>query len=393
MEFLKNIKLARVSTVIFFIDTQLNDQIKSILASGADVAIVSSEPKLNRPIPDAKYYSIEIARQLNLKKDLIALFRLYRLFKKHQFDIVHSTTPKAGFLCALAGFFAGVPIRLHTFTGQPWVTLSGRKQKLAIFADKFIGIFNTACYADSLSQKKFLVSKKIIKSNKISVLGKGSVSGVNFRKFNSKKCDKNICNKIKRSLKIPIHSIVIVFVGRIVKDKGAIELVKAFYSAFSDNPNIYLLFVGPQELSLKDLGVNANSSLKNRIRFTGLTHTPSSYLSISNFLCLPSYREGFGTVVLEAAAIGIPTIGSNIYGLSDAIVHGETGLLVEPKKIGELVAAMRKLVYDNKFCRKLGKNAYNRARNHFSSTKVNQKVILEYQTLLRKKGILIDAKK
>jgi glycosyltransferase involved in cell wall biosynthesis len=382
---LHNVKLARVSTVSFFIDTQLHDQIKMTIASGADVSVIASEPALNRPIDDCKYFSIDIPRQIHPAKDMIALIKLYRLFRDQQFDIVHSTTPKAGLLCALAGIFAAIPIRVHTFTGQPWVALSGTKRILSKLADKCIGIFNTACYADSVSQKEFLVSKKIIKPSKISVVGRGSLAGVDVQRFNPREYSEVERSMIRQSLQIPVNSIVLLFVGRIVRDKGVIELVKAFKDTFANDPNVYLLFVGPQELSLSDLGVDMDAALNNRIKFTGYTDTPERYMSVSKMLCIPSYREGFGTVVIEAAAMGMPAIGSNIYGLSDSIIHGETGLLVKPKHSVELAKALHKLVYDTELCCQLGQSAQRRALEFFSSTVINQKIIREYEFLLRKK--------
>ena len=384
---LHNVKLARVSTVSFFIDTQLHDQIKMIIASGADVSVIASEPALNRPIDDCKYFAIDIPRQIHPAKDMISFINLYRLFREQQFDIVHSTTPKAGLLCALAGIFAGIPIRVHTFTGQPWVALSGAKRILSKFSDKCIGIFNTACYADSVSQKEFLVSKKIINPSKISVLGKGSLAGVDVQRFNPGEFSEVERSMIRQSLQIPVNSIVLLFVGRIVRDKGVIELAKAFKDTFANDPNVYLLFVGPQELSLSDLGIDTDTALKNRIKFTGYTDTPERYMSVSKVLCIPSYREGFGTVVIEAAAMGIPAIGSNIYGLSDSIIHGETGLLVKPKHSVELAKALHKLVYNTELCHQLGQRAQRRVLKYFSSTIINQKNIREYECLLRKKGV------
>ena len=387
MKSLCSIKLARVSTVSFFIDTQLHDQIKTTIAFGADVSVIASEPALSRPIDDCKYFSIDIPRQIHLVKDIIALIKLYRLFKEQRFDIVHSTTPKAGLLCALAGIFAKIPIRVHTFTGQPWVSLDGAKRVILKFADKCIGICNTACYADSPSQKEFLVSNNIIELRKISVLGNGSLAGVDILRFNPKKYIEVDRSDIKQSLQIPVNSIVLLFVGRVVKDKGVIELVKAFKDTFTDDPNVYLLFVGPQELSLSDLGIDSDTDSHNRIKFTGYTDAPERYMSISKVLCIPSYREGFGTVVIEAASMGIPSIGSNIYGLSDSIIHGETGLLVKPKNSVELGAALHKLVYNTELCFRLGQSAQKRALKCFSSTVINKKVIREYEFLLSKKGI------
>ncbi|MBE0471432.1 MAG: glycosyltransferase, partial [Methyloprofundus sp.] len=179
---LSNIKIARVSTVAFFIDTQLHSQISMTVQSGAEVSVIASEPSLNRPIDGAEYFSIDIPREINPLKDLLALVKLWWLFRKQKFDIVHSTTPKAGLLCALAGKFAGVPIRIHSYTGQPWVTLSGLKRKVAKLGDWVIGCLTTACYADSDSQKAFLVSEKLVSVDKLSVIGKGSLAGVDVKR-------------------------------------------------------------------------------------------------------------------------------------------------------------------------------------------------------------------
>jgi len=376
---MNGVKIARVSTVAFFIDTQLNAQIKAILSSGADVSVLASEPALNRPIEGCHYFSVDIPRKISLFKDLIALLKLWRLFTKQKFDIVHSTTPKAGLLCAVAGKLAGVPIRIHSYTGQPWVTLTGIKRQVTKLADWLIGCLTTACYADSESQKAFLVSEKIVSADKLSVIGKGSLAGVDVKRFNPERFGEAEHNSIRQALEIPKDAVVLLFVGRIVKDKGVIELVEAFKYKAS---NVYLLMVGPQELSHKELGIELDSDLNQKIIFTGYTDVPEQYMAISNVLCIPSYREGFGTVVIEAAAMGIPTIGTNIYGLSDAIVDGETGILVEPKNVTELAQAIDKVSNDGKLRSTLGVNAKCRVLQYFSSDVVNRLLIDEYVTLL-----------
>lgn len=383
---LQNIKLARVSTVAFFFDTQLHSQISLSVKSGAEVTVIASDSVLSRPIDGVKYISVDIPREINIFKDFLALVRLWWLFQSYKFDVVHSTTPKAGLLCALAGKFAGVPIRIHSYTGQPWVTLVGVKRQVVKFADWIIGKLNTICYADSDSQKDFLVSEKIVSADKLSVIGKGSLAGVDVQRFNSNRFTENELNLIKGGVGISKDSIVLLFLGRIVKDKGVVELIEAFKRVVSEceSFNIYLLLVGPSELSLVDLGVDNDPSLLKKIIFTGYTDFPERYIAISDLLCIPSYREGFGTVVLEAAAMGVPAIGSNIYGLSDAIVDGETGLLVEPRNVLDLKQAIVRVVNDATHRKKLGNNAKIRALQYFSNEVINRLVVDEYIVLLNR---------
>jgi glycosyltransferase involved in cell wall biosynthesis len=381
---LKNVKLARVSTVAFFIDTQLNAQINLTISFGSDVSVIASESSLNRPIDGCQYFSIEIPRQIRPIKDLVALLKLWRLFRSQDFDIVHSTTPKAGFLCAIAGRLSGVPIRIHTFTGQPWVTLKGIKRHVVKFGDKLIGFLNTVCYADSFSQKFFLVSEGVISADKLLVIGKGSLAGVDINRFNPELFSEADRYEIKKDLGIAKDSIVLLFIGRIVRDKGVVELVEAFNRIIDKHLNVCLLFVGPQELSKTDLGIVTESTTDTRVKFIGYTDVPEKYMAVSDVLCIPSYREGFGTVVIEAAAMGLPAVGSNIYGLSDAIVNGKTGLLVEPKNVEQLTNALLKFFNDIDLCQLLGQNAQKRTVQYFSSELVNQQVIDEYIRLLSK---------
>jgi glycosyltransferase involved in cell wall biosynthesis len=381
---LKGVRLARVSTVVFFVDTQLHNQIHHVIGAGAEVTVIASEASLNRLINYCNYVSVEIPRNISLVKDVVALFNLLRVFRDNEFQIVHSTTPKAGLLCAVAGKFAGVPVRLHTFTGQPWVTLKGTKRFLAKLADKVIGLLNSHCYTDGNSQKQFLIDQRIVNGTKLSVLGVGSIAGVDTSRFSVSRFSEDNRKLFKTELCIPLDAKVLLFVGRIVVDKGVVELVRAFEEIINQIPNVYLLMVGPQELTESQLGIGEKTNLKNKIVFTGYTDVPEKYMSISDLLCIPSYREGFGTVVIEAAAMKLPTVGSNIYGLSDSIVDGNTGLLVEVKHIGKLRDALLYLLQNDSVRKKMGLAAQSRANRQFSNTVVNQLLVEEYISLLNK---------
>lgn len=378
-----NLKVARVSTVPFFVLTQLRAQIEALGASGMSVTVVASKDDMSDELADNKkfnYVPVNIEREINPIKDLFSLFSLVRLFRLNKFDIVHSTTPKAGLLCAIAGFFSGTRIRLHTFTGQPWVTMKGVKKSILKLCDKVIGALNTHCYADSVSQRNFLVSSGIIRADKISVLGTGSLAGINLDRFDPARYSPEDLGALRSYLKIPKSGKIVLFVGRITPDKGIKELISAFGEAVNKQGDIYLVLVGPFESAGEDI-VNGVSDpkVRNNIKIVGYSEEPEKYMALADLLCLPSYREGFGTVVIEAAAMGTPTIGTDIYGLSDAILNGETGILVPVKDSVALERALISTLSDAPLLSSLGVAARSRAVTDFSSVTCSELLINEYR--------------
>lgn len=388
MSDLKKLKVARISTVPFFVYSQLSCQLKDIHFSGGDVSIITS-PALpyEKEIVFDQVHSVievEIPRKIELIKDVKALFSLYVTFYRQGFSIIHSTTPKAGLLSSIAGFLARVPIRIHTFTGQTWVEKKGLSRKLFKLLDKLTVKLNHHCYADSESQKQFLISEGVCSQDDLTVLGKGSLAGVNLKRFDPDYFSRDTKNELRNSLNILNDSVVLIFVGRVTKDKGVLELLKAFEMLINNNVNASLLLVGPvdQELTVEGVGLNSYISSQDRIISTGFTDTPEKFLSISDIFCLPSYREGFGTVIIESASMGLPSVASNIYGLSDAIEDGVTGILVDVKSVSSLFDALSLLVSNYPLRTDMGRNAKKRAIKSFGSKKVNSLVIEEYKRLM-----------
>ena len=382
---LKGIKVARVSTIPFFVLTQLRSQLEAISDAGAKVTVIASDDEVSDSINQLKYCEfkpIYIAREINIKADIATLFQLVKLFKKENFDIVHSTTPKAGLLCALAAKLSKVPVRLHTFTGQPWVTMSGIKRNIVKFCDKLIGFLNTHTYVDSFSQLEFLIETKVVNQEKTTVLGSGSLAGVNLSRFNSDNFSAEDREKIRKQYKISETTLVLLFVGRITRDKGIFELIEAV-SRLESNQDFVLLVVGPFEQDLEqEIRAFAQRLCGEKVIFTGFCSEPEKFMAITDILCLPSYREGFGTVIIEAAAMGIPVVGTRIYGLTDAVIDGETGCLVEPKNVQELTQAIQKLISDLDLRLTMGQKAKTRALNEFDSKKCGALLVSEYRKLL-----------
>jgi glycosyltransferase involved in cell wall biosynthesis len=334
-------------------------------------------------------YPIQMARKAELFHDLHALIALTKLLRRKRFDIVHSNTSKAGLLTAFAGVLARVPVRIHTFTGQVWVGMTGVTRKIMRLCDWIIGHMNTHCYADSASQREFLVNEKLIAASKLSVLGTGSVGGVDLERFSPKVFDKERVAAIRRELRISEQSFVILFVGRLTKDKGIRELIAAFRMIQNDQKDIELLLVGPFDPERDPLPREALDELfKNPcIHVIGFSPEPEKYMAIADVFCLPSYREGFGNVMIEAAAMGLPSVATNIVGLVDAVVDGETGLLVPAKDVYALKQALMKMLSKPNMRRRMGHDASTRAARDFDSRIINQLVVEEYKRLVTRRTI------
>lgn len=378
------LKIARVSTVPLFVVAHLQAQIKALNASGMAVTVITSRDKMSDELTKNEsftYVPLNIEREINLIKDFLSLVALISTFRKNKFDIIHSTTPKAGLLCAIAGVFSGTKIRLHTFTGQPWATMSGVKRSILKLCDRIIGLLNTHCYADSESQKNFLVSSGIIKAEKISVIGAGSIAGIDLNRFDPSRYTSDQLSILRDDLHIPESGKILLFVGRITPEKGIKELVSAFAEIVNKDSNIFLVFVGPFESSGKNIVEQVTDvNVRKNIKIVGYSDEPEKYMALADLLCLPSYREGFGTVVIEAAAMGTPTIGTNIYGLSDAIVDGETGVLVPVRDSVALETAILSTLNNVSLMSAMGAAARDRACSDFGANTCSDLLINEYKS-------------
>jgi len=324
---------------------------------------------------DVEIIGIPICREINLISDLKVLFLLIRLFYKSNYLLVHSVSPKAGLLAMLASFMTKIPVRLHTFTGQVWATKYGIGKNLLRWLDRLINALATIVLIDSHSQQDFLIENKVVKKTSSIVLGEGSISGVDLDRF---RADPVIREQVRLDLTTPENIIVFLFLGRIKKEKGILELAEAFSRVHQKYKNTALWIVGPDEDSLYPKLERITG-----IRLIPFTNSPERYMAASDVLCLPSYREGFGSVIIEAGACGVPSIGSNIYGLNDAIVDGETGILIPLKSVTELENAMELLVDDSKLRHKMGEAARERSVSIFSQNILTEQLVDLYKSLLQ----------
>ena len=324
--------------------------------------------------------NLPIERHISLFADLRALFLLISIFYKNEFSLVHSVSPKAGLLTSIAAWVARVPSRLHTFTGQVWMTKKGVGRWFLKLLDKIIVTLNTNILVDSFSQQDFLIKEGVLSKDISIVLGSGSISGVDVNRFRPSKIRRNL---IRKQLNIKDNCVIFLFVGRIKKEKGIFELVEAFKNVSEQCDDVILLIVGPDEEGVKQELISYLKTCKKLVRFVDFTKTPEKYMAASDIFVLPSYREGFGSVIIEAASCGLPSIGSNIYGLSDAIKVGETGLLVSVRSSKLLEKAMLKLVNNDKMCNEMSLNARRRVTHNFSQDEITLKILQLYKRLIQ----------
>ena len=294
------------------------------------------------------------------------IWRLYKIFRKEKFDIIQYATMNAALCASIAGWLAKVPVRIDLFWGVSFVNYTGWKKRLDFYAKKLICKLSTHVQPDSNSNLTFCRNLKLFDSNKSEVLFNGSACGVDLKKYDYFKREewrKEIYDKYLLIRFTKIYG----FVGRVCVNKGINELLEAFFSI--NKPDICLMLVGSREF-VSTLNQNLyNKALETEnIIFTDLVPNAAKYYAAFDYLLLPSYVEGFGMVVLEAAAVGTPAVVSNINGPTDFVKDGINGLICEPHSSDSLKDALSRTIKmtENEY-KALADNAYANVKNNFDS--------------------------
>jgi glycosyltransferase involved in cell wall biosynthesis len=359
----------------------LRDQIREAGKRYA-VSVVANtrDPDFLRPYGiTSEVIPIGIERKIKPLVDLGALWRLWRLFRRRGFGLVHSVSPKAGLLAMLAALLAGVPVRVHTFTGQVWATRKGIARLILRRLDWLLGILTTRPLVDSSSQRDFLVLEKVLPMGKARVLAHGSISGVDTQRFQP---NKKARAEIRGRYNIDPKDIVFLCVGRLNTDKGILDLAHAFAGLADEYRGIHLMLVGPDEEDVADTVRKICVSCVERLHLVGQTDRPEEYMAAADVFCLPSYREGFGSVIIEAAAAGVPAIGSRIYGITDAVEEGRTGFLHEPRDVQGIAELMQRYLQDPSLRQRMGEAARHRARKLYAQEEVTDALMAFYAEAL-----------
>lgn len=405
-------KLIRTSTVAMSLDYLLKGQLAFLKNNYEVIAVSGSDEHLEAVAvrEQVKTIAVEMQRSISPLKDLKSLWQLYRLFKREKPLIVHSITPKAGLLTMLAGYFARVPVRIHTFTGLIFPTKKGVLQQVLIFMDRLLCSCATHIYPEGQGVKNDLISY-LITSKPLKVLANGNVNGIDTHFFSKEQLPLQEQESLQHELGIADNDFVFVFVGRLVGDKGINELVLAFKKLKNEeskeenheskgehqNENLFyevvnskfkiqnskLLLVGPLEFELDPLEQETLKEIASNtdIISVGLQKDVRPYLCISDCLVFPSYREGFPNVVLQAGAMGLPSIVSNINGSNEIIIDGQNGVIVPVKNTNALQEAMLNLMCDLDFYNELQRNARALIVSRYEQKVVWEALLEEYKNI------------
>lgn len=389
-ESLKN-KIIRTATVSMSLDILLKGQLL-FLKHYYDVIAVSGEDEFLENVrkrEKVRTVSVSISRRISLLKDLVSLYKLYKIFRKEKPLIVHSITPKAGLLSMLAAKMAGVPIRMHTFTGLIFPTRTGAMQKLLIKMDQLLCWAATNIYPEGNGVKNDLLKYKIT-SKPFKVLANGNVNGIDLTYFSKDQISEEKQVKLKQELGIQPTDFIFVFVGRLVGDKGINELVEAFkQNCESANlQNCKLLLVGSLESDLDPLEEETLKEIESNTHIinVGIQKDVRPYFAISQALVFPSYREGFPNVVMQAGAMELPSIVTDINGCNEIIVEGENGTIIPVKNIEAIKTAMQKMMNNKEFYLKLKENARPMIQSRYEQSVVWNALLEEYQILIKEQG-------
>ena len=374
-------KIIRAVTVSMSVDF-FSPMVKDLQQQGYEVVSVSSPgPELeNLRALGVKVLEVPMERHISLSKDLKSLLQLIKVFRKERPYMVHSMTPKAGLLCMLAAWLTRVPRRIHTFTGLVWPTATGLSRKVLMLTDWL----TCACATHVIPEGEGVMHdlQQHITRKPMKVLGYGNVRGVDMQRFSRRAEVMAMAGEIRKD-----DVFTFLFVGRIVGDKGMNELMQAFQRLQTECPNVRLLLVGPFEEHLDPLKVETMEVIKENpgIEHVGPKHGDDllAYYAASDCFVFPSYREGFPNTVMEAGAMDLPCIVTDINGSREIIEDGKNGVIIPSKDVDALYNAMKAMVTDKEKTARYASQARQMIADRFEQSFVRKCLYEFYEELLK----------
>lgn len=383
-------KLAIVTAIDISLKFLVLAQLKAAQKAGYDVHCVCTEGP-NFPFLRScglKMHPITVKRSISPFSDLVTIWKMARFFKRENITIVHTHTPKAGLLGQLAAKLAGVPIIIHTLHGFYFHdNMKPLLRRFHIVLEWISARCSTRILSQNPEDIQTAVKLGICKSDIIRLLG----NGVELSKFAPARFDDEFKKNKRAEIDVPQDAIVIGIIGRLVREKGYLELFEAFKNIIAQHDNVWLVIIGPDEPEKSDRIISGDTfaqyGIANRTRWLGSREDIPELLACCDIYTLPSWREGFPRSAIEAAAMALPIVATNIRGCRQVVEDGVTGLLVPLRDSGALASAIQQLVNDSELRRKMGQAGYKKARREFDEKEVCQIVMDTYRKLLEKKGL------
>ncbi|SFT53207.1 Glycosyltransferase involved in cell wall bisynthesis [Algoriphagus locisalis] len=379
-------KLIRITTVPLSLKLLLAGQMKFMKEQGWDVVMVSADGREISQVTKAegvRHEVIPFTRKITPFQDLKCLWQLYQLIKREQPDIVHTHTPKAGLLGMIAAKLAGVQVRIHTLAGIPYMSAEGGKKSLLEKMEKITYSYATQVWPNSNGLKNFVIENNLCPEEKLHVIGKGSSNGVDLSKFNRGVLKENHLVAATMRILPGEDDFIILSVGRLVKDKGIQELVDAFLSSKIVNKS-KLVLLGSFEQDLNPLSPETIKIITDHPRIVQIDWSDhvAHYLALADVLVHPSHREGFPNVLLEAGAMQLPVICSDIIGNKDIITQQKTGLIFPVKDVSVLKEAMEFAFVKRDNMAQMAMNLYDEVVLNYNRPQIHQEIFETYQALL-----------
>jgi glycosyltransferase involved in cell wall biosynthesis len=382
-------KLVRITTTPIFLNVILKGQMKFIKENGFEVTMISSYGNEVKSVVEREscpHIVVNFTRKITPFADLIALIKLFFILKKIKPEIVHTETPKAGLIGLWAAKLSGVPVRIHTIAGLPWMEYNGIVRKILMLMEKLTAMAASKIYPNSFVQKDFLFQNHIGRK-KMQVLGNGSSNGIDIHHFSLTQELIDKATELKRNTCLKENAHIWIFIGRVVKDKGVTELTEAFMDLLSYYPDDQLWIVGEEEPELDPLDEKYIDILKSHpsIKCWGFRQDVRPFLVAANTLVFPSYREGFPNVPLEAACLECALILSDINGCNEIVQNGKDGLLIPPKNTQALLDAMLYLRENPATTEKLITSAKEKVIKNYDRKIIWNLLLAEYKKLISEK--------
>ncbi len=379
-------KLIRITTIPGSLKGLLRGQLRFMSENGYEVIGVSSSGQALKEVQNnegIRVATIEMTRTISPLKDLKALFELIKFFKKEKPKIVHTHTPKAGLLGMMAAKITGVPHRLHTVAGMPLTVATGNKRKLLDQMERLTYACATMVYPNSYGLEKIIIDNKYTSTEKLKVLAKGSSNGIDTAEFDPTSVTKEKKNEMRKELGIKQNDFIFLFVGRIVKDKGINELIHAFSNLSPQYPEAHLVLAGRYEMNLNPITAETQNAIQNNpnIHAVGFQSEIKNYFAFADVLTFPSYREGFPNVVMQAAAMQLNSIVSDINGCNEIIKNGENGWIVPIKNSEVLKERMEWCLNNREQSQQMGLKSRQVMVTDYERSFVWNEILKEYQTL------------
>lgn len=345
-------------------------------------AISADEPELKKVAEKygVKYFPVEMTRQITPFHDLKSVWTLYRYLRREKPEVVHTHTPKAGLVGMMAAKLAGVPVRMHTVAGLPLMEATGVKRTVLELVERLKYALATKVYPNSSGLKEVIEQHGFCSADKLRIIGNGSSNGIDTEWFSPESVTEQEKDNIRARHGINPQDFVFVFVGRMVKDKGINELVDAFKN-MENAETARLILVGPPEHHLDPLLPETLQEMETnpRIITTGYREDVRPYFAIAHALVFPSYREGFPNVVLQAGAMGLPGIVTDINGCNEIVQHDVNGLIIPVKNADAIRKAMEQLRRDPAYIRDLASASRPAVVEHYSRHKIWAALLEEYR--------------